>query len=1071
MSKQIKGKLTVQKLRNFLNGKVLGSIRFGRNYAISKLPKNTLVNIYNSYIQKNIQKLNALKPNPIKKIVKINNPLIYSQFISKDFYDKGDADIYCLPRILIDKKIYGKIRVLLLVKQNDEKIVYQALKYGAIKEQNMERISVDYRYNVPNKGIYSWFDSKGKHNNYIKYDWFGYPSEKSVIQNACEYYDEVDEVYRYDWTKKVTLVIMKPTELSENAIAQKFAEGVNHCLLSPIIDLCSEKILTLKTKKASEKYITLKNKCLSKIEDYKTGVPEDKLQEVSDYLGVNFNIRDIFNKQFLSIRSKAKYIFTTFDYINSKFNHVDFSNNINAQVEKELSKEEANEKFNLLMNTTSDAITYSGSPNDISSFTHKGIIYTTPESDYNIAEKRFLDESYLGKLRINTIKSPELYEFVSHANHICSCVDYKDNIVGKEFDNLKQIDMIKAYTQFKNAGKYYVGFPSTLFAMANIPEDLKFDGYKLFLEKHIGIFKITDITFDNIKNENIKNHLMKLNIYCNKTIIKRVDSPDDLDYGIDNLQSHNEIIENTNTIILPSCEISYLIDLGVEFKLIGGAYASVTKHFEFPNEFLNKKDNGVPYYAKFCGKYMTSKETITLQARVDKSLANTIYSTYKKEKDIECDIEYYEFKNLLSISFQKNNAYSLTHITAFIMSYMRINLYNQLFKMDYDKVLRVNMDGIYYQDHDFEINELFRYKDSNSIPNNSAAMSFITNSDFNKEMVEYIPVDRIQYHRGPGGGGKTDANLRNTGYQNMYYSAPSKKLVSVKKKDYGVNGIVFARLLERQCINNFVIDPSVIILDEGTMYTDEDLTETCEKFPHTTIIIIGDINKDGLPYQLPPINGPMMKLDKVTYFKEFNTIRRTNDERLKQILIYLRKMIDDNKNVNDAIDYLIENINLRCITKEYVKDLYNIDDYIITSKKVYVEYWTKKFTGKFDKEKYFVTKNTFASNNGEIIISNEPVKNSIIRHAFTIHSIQGETCNTKLFIDLRNIFGGIQMLYTAISRATTCDNIYLIKTAADPRTVSKTRNNKMKKQKNAKKIAADPRSVYPSLIKFDKVKN
>jgi hypothetical protein len=1027
MSKQIVGKLTIPKLKNFLNGKVLGSIRFGRNYAISKLPKNKLVNIYNSYIQKNIPKLNALKPNPIKKIVKVNNPLIYSQFISKDFYESNKSDVYCLPRILIEKKIYGKIRVLLLVKQENEKTVYQALKYGTIKEGKLERISVDYRYNIPNKGIYSWFDSKGKHNSFARYDWLGVPSGHSVVQNAAEYYDEVDKVYRYDWTKKVTLVIMKPTELSENAIAQKFAEGVKHCLFSPIIDLCTEKITTLKTKKATEKYITLKNKCLSKSEDYKTGVPEDKLQEVSDYLGVHFNIRDIFNKQFLSIRSKAKYILTTFDYVNSKFNHVDFSNNINAQIEKELSQEEANNKFNELMNTTSDAITYSGSPNDISSFTHKGIIYTTPQSDFSIAEKRFLDESYLGKLRINTIKSPELYEFVSHGNHICSCVDYKDNIEGKEFDNLKQIDMIKAYTQFKNAGKYYVGFPSTLFAIANIPEDLKFDGYKLFLEKHIGIFKITDITFDNIKNENIKNHLMKLNIYCNKTIIKRVDSPDDLDFGIDNLQSHNEIIENTNTIILPSCEISYLIDLGVEFKLIGGAYASVTKHFEFPNEFLNKKDNGVPYYAKFCGKYMTSKETITLQARVDKSLANTIYSTYKKEKDIECDIEYYEFKNLLSISFQKNNAYSLTHITAFIMSYMRINLYNQLFKMDYEKVLRVNMDGIYYQDHDFEINDLFRYKDANSIPKNSASMSFISNSDCDIEMNEYVNVNQYQYHLGPGGSGKTHNVLINKSYQNLYFTAPSKKLVCNKRIDYKVNGIVFARLLERQCKHKLVIDPSVIICDEATMYNNQDKIDIMEKYPYSMIIFCGDINKNGISYQLPPIHGDVMSLENISYIKENTIIKRTNDKRLIDILTNLRTMIDNEMNVKDAIDSLTENIDLRCITKKYVKTLYNIDDYIITSKKKYVESWTKQFKGKFKKEKYFVTKNTFGANNGEIIISDIPIKNAEVRHAFTIHSIQGETCNTKLFIDLRNIFGGIQMLYTAISRATTCDNIYLIK--------------------------------------------
>ena len=49
-----------------------------------------------------------------------------------------------------------------------------------------------------------------------------------------------------------------------------------------------------------------------------------------------------------------------------------------------------------------------------------------------------------------------------------------------------------------------------------------------------------------------------------------------------------------------------------------------------------------------------------------------------------------------------------------------------------------------------------------------------------------------------------------------------------------------------------------------------------------------------------------------------------------------------------------------------------------------------------------------------------------IRHAFTTHSIQGETATDKLFIDSSKMFD-TRMFYTAISRAKTIEQIYIIK--------------------------------------------
>ena len=62
-----------------------------------------------------------------------------------------------------------------------------------------------------------------------------------------------------------------------------------------------------------------------------------------------------------------------------------------------------------------------------------------------------------------------------------------------------------------------------------------------------------------------------------------------------------------------------------------------------------------------------------------------------------------------------------------------------------------------------------------------------------------------------------------------------------------------------------------------------------------------------------------------------------------------------------------------------------------------------------------------------IVIQDEKPKIKCeIRHAFTIHAIQGETAQTRLFIDINNMYD-LKMLYTAISRAKKWNQIIFMK--------------------------------------------
>ena len=65
--------------------------------------------------------------------------------------------------------------------------------------------------------------------------------------------------------------------------------------------------------------------------------------------------------------------------------------------------------------------------------------------------------------------------------------------------------------------------------------------------------------------------------------------------------------------------------------------------------------------------------------------------------------------------------------------------------------------------------------------------------------------------------------------------------------------------------------------------------------------------------------------------------------------------------------------------------------------------------------------------NGDIVFSEKKPEgvNSDIRHHFTTHSIQGETIERRIFIDISKMFDS-RMFYTAISRVRRLEQIYLV---------------------------------------------
>ena len=123
------------------------------------------------------------------------------------------------------------------------------------------------------------------------------------------------------------------------------------------------------------------------------------------------------------------------------------------------------------------------------------------------------------------------------------------------------------------------------------------------------------------------------------------------------------------------------------------------------------------------------------------------------------------------------------------------------------------------------------------------------------------------------------------------------------------------------------------------------------------------------------------------------------------------------------IDYF--NLGIKTITKSELKKQYKPEDIILN-------YYKENEYGEMfkDIEKYKVISNTRDYKNGEIVFDKEIKTKKEFRHGYTIHSVQGETFDKNIYIDIRSRKGKTllqnRLFYTAISRARYFGQLFLI---------------------------------------------
>jgi len=790
--------------------------------------------------------------------------------------------------------------------------------------------------------------------------------------------------------------------LNPEKISQHFKYGVTNCLLTPIKEWCIQRIedTERKTRDKYEKKLNIINDLLIK---YKNGVPESDISNICDLLQVDINIELPFNmSSYINCISNKKAL-QKFNYINTKLNHVDYITNEDIET---VSKEQLNE-LQQKLNENNEFYVFNTNTEGISSIRtidKQYILY----NDFIDCVNEFELETGLLYCKIDDIKDYELSQFVRAGCHYNVCLDfidiykYIDNkyYLAENINNYKHIDIKTAYASYKQCD-FYEGF---LGKITDFRATDKIEG--------VGLYQIYDIDFSNADEIFL--------MYCNKLNIYK------------------------DNMIYPSPELKLLDYYNVKYKIKGGCWGVEKLDFDFNNRMLTTQNkNGNKYYAMYGGLCNRDGSIKRFNIKGEYEYAEVLKSNSNKNTRVAYDHD----NKYITVSYKKKSSFHLSHITAFLTSYVRIIALQQLLKMDYSKIARIASDGIYFLEHDFNIISPFRYKESECKQfANNASHSYISGAEYYYDFPAYREHHNSELHLGEGGSGKTHFNICDEGLCKKLFVAPTWKLATSKEKEYSVNSTVWARVItdDDTVTNNIKKYYNVLIIDECSMMTNKQKDFLLTTYSDMKIIFCGD-----LVYQLGPINDNVMNIYDIEYIRDdFGTSKRYKCNELIEVSNYLRTSIRTRTNIN------IVKKKIKAIFSEkgqYIDNLnYNINDIIITHSNINKDYYTELYKGKFEEEKYYITQTTREVQNGLIVISKDaPNAINQIRHGFTSYSIQGETFYNKIFIDIDDLIN-LQSLYTTISRAQYLSQIYIIK-QSDELKKYKIQNMNLKNNKNQKK--------------------
>ena len=786
-------------------------------------------------------------------------------------------------------------------------------------------------------------------------------------------------------------IIVENQNISAQRIAQAYKQGITNCVLTPIIQYFEEQKDTAKTKNTMYKYSSRLNKAKRLEEQYREkGVKEKELQGICDELQINIQIDLPFQKRHHFIESNKKAL-RTFKMLNVRLNHVELNEVFNKDPIY-VSAEELQDMFKDYSTRENFYFTYTRALDHITSITTLTGEYKC-KKEYNEFINNFEIKTNLINCKLDDFKDKNISQYVRQGCHFLGTIDYKpmtqelhdedDEDIRYKYDNCNHMDQKNAYINYRMC-KYYQGF----------------------------LGKITDFRKTN--------KIVGLGYYTINEI--------NLSPEIEALNKRLRIFRNNN--VYPSPVLNWLTDNNCKYTIIEGCWGTDLDFSMDDDEWLNKELD-VKYYCKYIGSmfHYNNKKSFYMRGEQDyiENLISIIdYDTYN----------YFGDSNEIRINYKKTYNSHLSHVCGFVLGYTLLNMLEQITTMKEEDIIRVCVDGIYYYERGtrpasendeggkggeppYEMHNCFRKKDS-KIGKNIAGNEFIScyYPEYEWECKgEHKDFYKKESHTGVGGGGKTHNQVTDDGLIKPLYIAPSWKLARNKEEEYNIDVDVHYKLLvDDPEVYSKVMKYNTLIIDEVSMLDNRDKKKIFERFNFCKIIMCGDPE-----YQLDGFNpkGKYMPFqnDGFDYYEKHNTNYRVKCKRLLFLLNKIRQMLEYNRGY-DVKEYVKSNFQKGNV------DAYKTKDMILVSKHLTKDTYTETFK---DLEKYVVKNNTKNYSNSEILFE-KPKDKEVkyeLRHAYTTHSIQGETAKYNLYINLEDMSSG-KMIYTALSRAMYWEQIILV---------------------------------------------
>jgi len=818
-------------------------------------------------------------------------------------------------------------------------------------------------------------------------------------------------------SNQAQLTIMPAERVGGSDYQQFFLDGTTHCLFTPIMDWSIDLSMDAKTESTKRRYDAKINKISKLMEEFKDGVPEKDIPSICNQLQIGIEIdmpSSILDKNtdYIKYRSQKK-PHKIFKFINTRINHIELNEISNKDNYEEVSQVELKKIFD----DTKDFKLWKGD--------REGSLYqiNTLDKVYKLTEQEgyakeveeFSELNNLSQFKVEHNSQKQLSKYLlTNVNRLNSLVlDCKfkegteDYNTFKEYleDEEKMLEDESEYKRQNSCEKYRTTFTKGYEHNCKCLEIIDY----IHSLKNLNHIDLKSAFTKGAECNYYQGYLGKITDFrrCNKIMGLGI-------YTIYNIKNIPPLLEKLGVLhennAYPSPELEFYQSLGVTFDIWGGCWGSATD-ITFTDGMF-EKEGGIKHYCKWYGCLMrlTTKDRYNFDCdKIEFAKLNNISG--------KCDIRYNEYKGTGIVEYKKDKCRHSSHIASFIHSYARITMLQQLLKFkDISQIVAVQVDGIFYRGK-VEIDKLFIKKPGKSISHIHGS-EYVINCENDKPKLpksrkEHNPVE---VHTGPGGAGKTHNNLIDKGLVAPLYVAPSWKLSRSKAEEYKIDSSVFHYLItaDPEVWKPYLRNYNTFIIDEISMLNNDEKQLILKRFKHHKIIFCGDLG-----YQLPPVEGYEFSATDLPIIKHKKNYR-CQCAVLAKVLMNCRKLIEKDLIDIDCKKVLLE-FGFEIHKKEDIN--YSVEDLIIAKTHKNKDYYTEKYNSL---QKYLVKENTRDYSNGQIVIGNKPEGvESVLQHAFTIHSIQGETCKDTLFIDINRI-KCLRMLYTALSRAKLFSQIKII---------------------------------------------